>query len=39
MDGPGNMIWNPVGFLGANGIASPIVINGGALVLRGRILA
>lgn len=35
VDGPGNMIWNPVGFLGANGIASPIVINGGALVLRG----
>ena len=28
------MIWNPVGFLGANGINSPITINGGALILQ-----
>lgn len=33
-DGPGTVFWNPVGFLGANGIASPVVINGGKLVLQ-----
>jgi autotransporter-associated beta strand protein len=35
VDGPGTMFWNPAGFLGANGIRSPVVINGGALVLQG----
>jgi len=35
VDGPGTVTWNPSGTLGANGIASPIVINGGALVLAG----
>jgi fibronectin-binding autotransporter adhesin len=35
VDGPGNMIWNPVGFLGANGIASPITINAGTMILKG----
>jgi len=33
IDGPGKVIWNPVGFLGASGIASPINIKGGKLVL------
>lgn len=34
VDGPGTVTWNPTGFLGANGIDSPIVINGGKLVLQ-----
>jgi len=33
IDGPGTVIWNPVGFLGANGINNPLNINGGALIL------
>ena len=35
VDGPGTMTWNPTGYLGANGLTSPILINGGALVLAG----
>lgn len=33
IDGPGTVTWNPVGFLGANNINTPLNINGGALVL------
>jgi autotransporter-associated beta strand protein len=35
LDGPGNMYWNPQGYLGANGINSPITINNGTLYLLG----
>ena len=35
IDGPGTVFWNPTGVLGSSGIASPISINGGALILRG----
>jgi len=35
VDGPGTVFWNPVGFLGANGLNSPITINAGTLVLEG----
>jgi len=34
VDGPGTVFWNPTGFLGNAGINSPIVINGGELVLQ-----
>lgn len=34
-DGPGTLIWNPSGYVDANGIASPITITGGALILTG----
>ena len=33
VEGPGTVTWNPVGFLGANGINNPLNINGGLLVL------
>ncbi len=35
LDGPGRLIWTPTGFLGANGIDSPVNINGGTLILKG----
>jgi autotransporter-associated beta strand protein len=35
VDGPGTMIWNPTGWLGGSGVASPITINGGTLILAG----
>lgn len=34
VDGPGTVFWNPQGYLGANGLNSPIVINAGTLVLQ-----
>jgi fibronectin-binding autotransporter adhesin len=34
-DGPGTLTWNPSGFADANGIASPITIQGGTLILAG----
>ncbi len=34
LEGPGKLIWNPTGVLGADAISSPITINGGELTLR-----
>lgn len=34
VNGPGTVYWNPTGFLGVNGIGTPITINGGKLVLQ-----
>ncbi|HWC58149.1 MAG TPA: autotransporter-associated beta strand repeat-containing protein, partial [Verrucomicrobiae bacterium] len=35
VDGPGTMFWNPaLGYQNANGLVSPVVINGGKMVLQ-----